>query len=263
MSLMRSLAVLAAFLVVTPAFARSHKDKKKKDDGFKLMTTPSTPTPATPPPPPAPSALKGNNGSLTVNCTTPGAEIFVDGEKVATSPVTSVLQFPPGEHTIKVQKPGFGPLNDVFVITKKKDTKLDVELIPISGVARVTANVEKARVFVDGKFICEAPCVADLGVGARAVQVSKGGFKDFFENVSAVAGQEIPLDVKLEELPMGLNPYKPPPPPPPKWFEKWWVWTAIAGGVVVVVVAVSVPVAISQQDPVANFGAAYTFTIKF
>ena len=58
-----------------------------------------------------------------------------------------------------------------------------------------------------------------MGVGARAVQVSKGGYKDFFQNISAVAGQEVNLDVLLEELPVGVNPYKPPPPPPPKWFE--------------------------------------------
>ena len=62
-------------------------------------------------------------------------------------------------------------------------------------------------------------------VGARAVQVSKGGYKDFFQNIAAVAGQEVNLDVLLEELPVGVNPYKPPPPPPPKWYEKWWVWT--------------------------------------
>src|SRR5207253_1607077 len=119
-----------------------------------------------------------------------------------------------GEHTIKVVKPGFAPLIDVLVIQKKKPTKLEVELVPISGVLKVGANVEKAKVFVDGKFVGEVPLTVEIPVGAQAVQVSRGGYKDFFQNVSSVAGQEIALDVKLEELPEGLNPYKPPPPPP-------------------------------------------------
>lgn len=203
----------------------------------------------------APSAGSGTTGTLTVASTTEGAEVFVDGEKVGTIPLPTSLPLPPGEHTIKVQKAGFAPLMDVFTIARRKDTKMEVELVPVTGIAKISANVEKARVFVDGKFVCEAPCSTDVGVGARAIQVSKGGYKDFFQNVNAVAGQELTLEVKLEELPMGLNPYKPPPPPPPKWYEKWWVWTAAAGGLAVVAVAVAVPVALSQRNPIDDFGA--------
>jgi hypothetical protein len=115
-------------------------------------------------------------GSLVINCPTEGAEVFVDGEKKGTVPLPGPIPLPVGEHTIKVQKPGFAPLIDVFKITKKGQTKLDVELVPISGAVKVKVNVEKSRVFVDGKFICEAPCTAELQVGARAIQVSKGGY---------------------------------------------------------------------------------------
>jgi hypothetical protein len=212
---------------------------------------------------PAPSSSSSSSvtGTLTVSSTTEGAEVFVDGEKVGTIPLPTSVPLAPGEHTIKVQKPGFAPLMDVFTITRRKDTKMEVELVPVTGIAKITANVEKARVFVDGKFVCEAPCSTDVGVGARAIQVSKGGYKDFFQNVNAVAGQEIALDVKLEELPVGLNPYKPPPPPPPKWYEKWWVWTAAAGGLAVVAVAVAVPVALSQRNPIDDFGASQRWDV--
>jgi hypothetical protein len=193
-------------------------------------------------------------GTLEVSSATAGAEVFIDGERVGTIPLAAPLTtLAPGEHTIKVVKPGFAPYIDVVKLDRKKPTRVEVELVAVAGVLRIKANVEAARVYVDGKFVGEAPITTEVQVGARAVQLSKGGYKDFFQNVSAVAGQEINLDVQLEELPMGVNPYKPPPPPPPKWFEKWWVWTVGAVGVGVVVTAVVVPVWYATRDRLGEF----------
>ncbi len=220
--------------------------------GLLIATSAFGKTPLTPAP---------NPGTLIINCQTEGAEVFIDGEKKGTVPLPGPIPMTPGEHTIKVQKAGFAPLIDVFKINRKTQTKLDVELVPISGALRINANVEKARVFVDGKFMCEAPCSAEMGVGARAVQVSKGGFKDFFQNVEAVAGQELVIDVKMEELPPELNPYKPPPPPPAKWYEKWWVWTVAVGGAGIVATAVGIGVWQGTLDRVVDFNADQTYSV--
>jgi len=198
-------------------------------------------------------AAAGKAGALEVVSSTTGADVSVDGERVGTIPLAGpITTLTPGEHTIKVEKPGFAPYIDVFKIDRKKPTKVEVELVAVAGVLKIKSNVEAARVYVDGKFVGEAPLTTEIGVGARAVQVSKGGFKDFFQNISAVAGQEVNLDVLLEELPMGANPYKPPPPPPPKWYEKWWVWTVGAVGVGVVVTAVVVPAYYATRDPIGD-----------
>jgi hypothetical protein len=195
--------------------------------------------------------------SLVLRCNTEGADVYVDGNKVGVTPL-GPLPLPVGEHTLKVQKLGFAPVIDVFTVAKKKESKVEIELVPISGVVKVTSNVDQAHVFVDGKFVGEAPVTVEVAVGERAVQVSKGGYRDFFQNLSAVAGQELSIEVNLEELPEGINPYKPPPPPPPKWYEKWWVWTAAAGGVAIVAVAIAVPLA-TRSDPYK--GADVTFVI--
>ncbi len=191
--------------------------------------------------------------TLEVQSGTVGAELFVDGQKLGEVPLPGPLPITVGEHTIKVVKPGFAPYIDVFKAERKKPTRLEVELVPVAGVLKMSANVEGARVYIDGKYVGEAPLTTEMAVGARAVQVSKGGFVDFFQNVAAVAGLEVNLDVQLEELPMGVNPYKPPPPPPPKWFEKWWVWTVGAVGVAAVVTAVVVPTYYGTRDPVGDF----------
>jgi hypothetical protein len=211
--------------------------------------------------PAAAPAVVLNPSALILTATVDGADVAIDGNKVGVTPLAPLV-LAPGEHTIKVTKLGFSPFIDVFTINKRKETKLQVEPVPVAGVIKVTVNVEQAHVFVDGKFVGEAPLTSEVGVGARAIQVSKGGFKDYFQNVDAVAGQEVSIEVALEELPAGLNPYKPPPPPPPKLYEKWWVWTAAAAGVAAAVIVIVVPVYYSTKDPVKDFGASYNFSIN-
>jgi hypothetical protein len=195
----------------------------------------------------------GKPGTVEIESGTEGAEVDIDGAKVGTTPLAAPLALPTGEHTIKLVKPGFTPYIDVFKIERKRPTKLSIELIPVAGVLKLTASVAGARVYVDGKFVGEAPLTSEIVVGTREIKVQKGGYRDFVQNISAVAGQETNLDVMLEELPVGLNPYKPPPPPPPKLYEKWWLWTAVAVGVGVVVTAVVVPVYYATRDPWAEF----------
>jgi PEGA domain len=208
---------------------------------------------------PAAAPPPANPGALVLTCTAADAEVFVDGNKVGTTPLQPLV-LPPGDHTIKVQKLGFAPFIDVFNINKKKETRLSVEPTPIAGVVKVTVNVEQAHVFVDGKFIGEAPITAEVGVGARAIQVSKGGFKDYFQNVDAVAGQEVSMEVAMEELPAALNPYHLAPAPPPKWFEKKWVWGVVAAAVAAAVVVVVVPIE-TQQSAISKFGAEQSYTV--
>ncbi len=206
----------------------------------------------------------GNKGgTLVISATTLGAEVFVDGERVGTTPLPGPLPLSVDEHTLKVTKPGFAPLIDVIKIARRKATRVEVDLTPVTAILRVKASITDARVFVDGKFVGQAPLESELSVGARAIQVSRGGYKDFFRNVEAVAGQEVVLDVKLDELPAELNPYRAKAVPPPKWFEKWWVWTATAAGVAVVVTAVVVPVVITRRDPVADFAGSYNLNAMF
>src|SRR5262245_41946839 len=92
------------------------------------------------------AAPAANPSSLILSCVVDGAEVFIDGNKVGTTPLAP-LQLPAGDHTIKVTKVGFSPFIDVFNINKKKETRLSVEPVPVAGVIKVTVNVEQAHVF--------------------------------------------------------------------------------------------------------------------
>ncbi len=202
-----------------------------------------------------------SGGTLVLDAATLGAEVFVDGERVGTTPLPGPVPLSADEHTLKVTKAGFAPHIDVIRVARRKATKVEVELIPVAGVLRVRSTIAEARVFIDGKFVGQAPLETELPVGARAIQVSRGGYKDFFQNVEAVAGQEIELAVVLEELPADINPYKQKAPPPPKWYEKWWVWTVGVVGVGAVVTAVVVPVVLTHRNPIDDFGPSYQYNI--
>ncbi len=203
-----------------------------------------------------------NPGTLIINSSTQGAEVFIDGERVGTVPLPGPLPYAPGEHTIKVTKPGFAPMIDVFTIKHKKETRVEAELTPVAGVLNIISNIEKAQVFVDGQFVGEAPITTEIQIGKRSIKVHKGGYTDFLQNVDAVAGQEASIEVKLEELPIGLNPYKLAPLKPLKWYEKWWVWTAAAGGVVAIVaIAVGVSQGTKQGDPCSGGNLVGCFNI--
>lgn len=175
------------------------------------------------------------------------AEVYIDGEKVGTTPLPDVIKLGAGEHTIRVVRPGFAPYIDVFKVRDGKVTRIEVELVPIAGVLQIKASVDKARVFVDNKFVGETPLSTELKVGPHEVKVAHFGYQDAKLAVSAVAGEVLERDVMLIELPAGQNPYKQAA-PKARWFEKWWVWTLGAAGVAAVAVAIIVPTVYASRS---------------
>ena len=217
------LALVAALLA--PSVALAKKDHKKDRDREAPQLVGDKAPPAAP---------DTSQPTVQVRCSPPGAEVFIDGKLVGKAPIDKPMPVSLGEHTIKVVKLGHAPYIDVFSTKKQRQAKLEVELIPISGVLHVTANVAEARVLVDGKFVGVAPIDVEMEVGARAVQVEKGCYKEHFQNVLAVAGKDEAVEIKLEELPQNeTNPCFVKPLPPPKWYQKKWVWGVIAGAAVV------------------------------
>jgi hypothetical protein len=203
----------------------------------------------------------GNAGSLVLSSQTEGAEVFVDGKPVGTTPLKEPVFLKPGKYTLKMTKRGYTEYIDVFTIRARKETKLDIDLLPVAGVLHITANVRPARVFVDGKFVGETPLETEVPAGARTVKLTKGGYKDLVKKIEVVAGQPQNLDLTLEELPADQNPFRPPPPKPLKWYEKWWVWAVIAGGTTALALVVALPSYYLGRDPVDAFGAQYCWGV--
>lgn len=185
---------------------------------------------------------------LTLRCNPAQADVFIDGEKLGQTPLSGPQALTAGEHTIRVSRPGYTPFIDVFRVKSGSLTPLEVELIPISGVLRLTVENKAAHVYIDDKYVGDSPVESELTTGAHQVRVELAGHTPDSFSVNAVAGQVIERSLTLKELPADQNPYAVKPAPPPKWYQKWWVWTAAAAGVAVVATAIIVPVVLSNRD---------------
>lgn len=195
-------------------------------------------------------AAPGATGVL-IRCPTEQADVFFDGDRVGKTPLPGVMQLPPGEHTIRVARLGFTPYIDVFKVRNGQVTRLEIELIPVSGVIRLRGSNggdSSGRVFIDEKYAGQLPLENELSIGSHSVRVERGGFYPESFDVTSIAGQVVDKEVTLKPLPPELNPFTVKPPPPPKWYQKWWVWTLIAVGAAGVTTAIIVPVVLSKRD---------------
>ena len=253
-SILASIVASILALSLSAGSASAKHEKKKKDSGMEAMPDDE---------PVKPKGKPEAGGALvpfTVVCQTPAANVFVDGEQLGMTPMDLPVPVTPGEHSIKVTKLGFAPFIDVFTTKGKKEVKLELELVPVAGVIHVKSNVPGSRVLVDGRYVGDAPLDVEVEVGPRAVQVSKTSFVESFQNVMSVAGQELPVEVSLAELPPEKNPCRPPPPEAPRWYKKGWVWGVVAGAAVVVAGGVAGGAYLATRDPLAEADAHFVRT---
>ncbi len=209
------------------------------------------------------AAPAAGSAGVLIRCTTEQADIFIDGDQVGRTPLSESLPLKAGEHTVRVARLGFTPFIDVFKVRAGQVTKLDVELVPISGVLHVTTKAAAPsgtappagaaiRVFVDDKYMGQPPLETELQIGSHTVRIERGGYYPDTFTTNAVAGQTVEHEVELKPLPADQNPYAQSGQAKAKWYQKWWVWTLVAGGVAVVATAVIVPIVLTQNNSLCN-----------
>lgn len=176
------------------------------------------------------------------------AEISIDGDLVGTTPAKEPISLPAGEHTIRVSRPGFTPFIDVFRVKEGRLTSLEFELVPISGVLRLSTPADKAkgRVYVDDRYIGETPTDEEIPTGNHNIRVERPGYYSQTFPVTAVAGKLIEKELTLVELPPDQNPLL--RKPQAKWYQKGWVWAVGAVGVAAIATAIIVPVVLSRRS---------------
>lgn len=201
-------------------------------------------------------------GTLVIESTTKGAKVYIDGDEVGSIPLERPIRLMPGQHTIKVTKPGHTQYMETIRVRRGRRVRLEVDLLPISGVTTLLTSPQGARVYLDGKFVGKTPLRAlEIKAGKHKVRIAHIGFYDAFRKFTIVAGKQRKIIVQLKPLPDDINPLIPKT-PPKKWYEKWWVWASAAGGLVALVTAIAVPLAMSGKDPIKDFNPDRIFQIR-
>lgn len=201
------------------------------------------------------------SGTLVIDSSTKGAKVFIDGDEVGSIPLGRPIRLMPGQHTVKVTKPGHTQFMEGVTIRRGGRVRLEVELLAINGVMTLETSPLGARVYLDGKFVGKTPIRdQEVKAGAHTVRLAHIGFYDAIRKFSLQAGKPFRLIVQLLALPDNINPLIPKV-PPKKWYERWWVWASAAGGLIALVTAIAAPLAVTRKDPVKDFNADRLFNV--
>jgi hypothetical protein len=196
----------------------------------------------------------GRTGWIEIISTTMGAEVSVDGEVVGVVPIPEKIAVPVGEHSVRVAKRGFTQHDQTVAVKLHKTATIEADLLALAGVLKVGANVEKARVFVDGEYIGDVPVEQEVEPGTKAIKVRLLGYYDFEASLDVVAGEEYEVAAELERLPPSEDPTIVEPAAPRPWWQTWWFWTIIGATVVTAAtVAIAVPLAAANDDQCTKF----------
>lgn len=180
---------------------------------------PTVPPPAaTRPPPPAPI-----RGTVLVRTTPPGAQVFLDGRRAGTTPVT-LRDLARGSHGVRLARDGYLTVERRVSVTDSRTSQtLAVDLVraraavpPSAGPPAGRAPAPQARagaiaiesrptgasVFVDGRLVGTTPLVIeDVAVGEHTVRLELATFRPWSSPVTVVGGQRSRVAGSLEQLP--------------------------------------------------------------
>lgn len=198
--------------------------------------------------------------SLTLRASPAGAEVYIDGQIVGRAPIDLPIPVAPGEHTLKVTKPGYAPYLDVFSVRgRKAPPRIEVELVPVQGVLRVATGIAGAHVSVDGRYLGDTPFEGEIDVGRHLVTIAMPGFRDETRSVAAIAGQEMNLELALVPAPIapstsdgrGI-----------RWYERGWFWGAVTAAAVVVAGGAVTAAVVANQSSGPLDGADVKYDLR-
>jgi hypothetical protein len=197
----------------------------------------------------AETAKVGSEGTVTIFSLTNGATIEIDGKLVGTVPMETPFKLAVGQHSIKVELRGFTPHIDTFQVAGDEETELEIDLIPVAGIVKITTAKPGATVKVNGKVVGVTPFDQDVRIGKAEFTVSLPGHETWKEAIDVIPGKAYTYDLQLKELPPDMTGKG------PAFYETWWFWTvigvAVAGGAAATAVALTSDTA--APGPVADF----------
>jgi hypothetical protein len=198
-----------------------------------------------------------------------GARFFLDEQEMGTMP-KGPIEVAPGDHVVAVRKSGYRDFSRRITAKEGELTELSVLLEPTSGFVSVKADVEGARVLINGDDKGMAPLEnLMLPAGSYEIVVQRDGFRSESQRIAVRAGKEYNVEVNLrpEALAQSDKPKAPnltpsmsdPSPLTPRptpavasaspLTSRWYFWAGV--GAVVTAAAVGTVMATSQQalDP--------------
>jgi hypothetical protein len=152
--------------------------------------------------------MQGRLAHVAIKTHLPGADVFVDDQKVGTAPLAASVSLAPGTHRIDLRRTGY--------VTARTEVALsdgatgEVVLDPDEDVAAVTSlggrlaldiGETQAVVTIDGRPRGLYVVPLRLAPGPHHVLVERGNFEPFERDISVPSGTTVSLRVDLDPTP--------------------------------------------------------------
>ncbi|MFH1529600.1 MAG: PEGA domain-containing protein [Pseudomonadota bacterium] len=185
--------------------------------------------------------LLGEFRRVTITCIPFGTMVAVstdEGAPIHECPLT--WWFEPGEHQIRLSKPGFkAAVKPISVPDKKGEVRLSVTLEEeTDGVLAILGSEMGAKVYVSGKEVGKIPYKARMKSGKYHIKVTLSELPAWEDEVEVLAGRTTTREprIKRPEVPVKKPLVDDPGTErkPPAARNQWWKWTLLGGGVAMV-----------------------------
>lgn len=140
-------------------------------------------------------------GTASFTSSPSGAEVYVDGGYVGTTP-TARVSFDVGTYQAEFRRAGNLVESVSFQVQADRDTRVNANLRAMTGTLEVTANVGGARMFVGGRDVGVIPSgsgrltVRDLSDGVHEVVLIAPGYRTLVQDVRVRAGQNTTITLR-------------------------------------------------------------------
>lgn len=148
-----------------------------------------------------------NPGAIRVRCAVPGMELFVDGQRVGTTPDVVKIAVLPGTRTVSARREGYRSAEKTVVL--REGGEVEVELVPIvdeagSSLAEVSvkASEEQVTATADGQRLgLVAASAFRLPPGPHLLTFERGGFYPIKRALTLAPNASERLELVFEPTP--------------------------------------------------------------
>lgn len=128
-------------------------------------------------------------GRIVVNSNVAGAQVTIDGEDKGEAPVV-IENAAGGGHAIVVAAQGYEEFRTTCEIRAGQNCEIEARLHPIGTPVLVTASVDGAELFVDGRSFGPTPYEGNLPVGQHQIEVRREGHTSFVSQIDLTASAD-------------------------------------------------------------------------
>lgn len=141
-----------------------------------------------------------STGTLVVNSSPQGAQVYVDGRFVGNTPLSIFIN--PGRTDVEIRLDGYDTYRTSVVINPGQTVTINATLNPQrrTGVLSVNSSPSGADVYIDNQRVGRTPYSAQLNEGTYDVRVSLPGYADYRTTVRVERNQETRINAQLVPL---------------------------------------------------------------